>query len=253
MMKWEQRENDDGQRLLIVEAPWDDIAADFNDIVAQYARIPLSGFRPGKVPRPVIEQRFRREIIGDLEQRAAQRLGRDALREAGIETLGPVEAEDIKCDKGKPVRFNVRFHPLPEITLPDLASIRIDRRDNSARDQISLSLLELVPFNVPDALVRDELALDGIDGGEPGSPEWKAASDRIRLMLILKRIARQEGIEVDEKDVNRRISEKAKEFGATAAALQQELEQGGGTERLRDMLIAESTLDYLLERVTAGE
>jgi FKBP-type peptidyl-prolyl cis-trans isomerase (trigger factor) len=98
--------------------------------------------------------------------------------------------------------------------------------------------------------VRDELDLDGMGETAPGSAEWKVASDRIRLMLILKQIARQEGIEVDEKDVKARITEKAVEFGSTKELLQSELEQGGGMQRLRDMLIAESTLDYLLEKNT---
>ena len=65
--------------------------------------------------------------------------------------------------------------------------------------------------------------------------------------LILKMIADQEGIEVDEADVEARISEKASEFKTTAAALNAQLAKGGGKERLRDLLIAENTLGYLLE------
>ena len=106
----------------------------------------------------------------------------------------------------------------------------------------------MVSFDVPEKLVKDELDLDGIGETAPGSAQWKAATDRIKLMLILKQIARQEGIEVDEADVNNRIAEKAKEFGTTIKSLQKELEKGGGLQRLRDMLIAESTLDYLLEK-----
>jgi hypothetical protein len=90
--------------------------------------------------------------------------------------------------------------------------------------------------------------LDGIGGRAPGSAEWKAASDRIRMMLILKRIARQEGIEVEEADVNKRIVEKAEEFRTSKDVLQKELVKGGGLERLRDMLLAERTLDYLIEK-----
>ena len=90
----------------------------------------------------------------------------------------------------------------------------------------------------------------GVHGtnGEPGTAAWRAASDRIRLLLILKRIARQEGIEVDEKDVNRRIAAKAEEFGTTVKALHAKLTQGDGMQRLKDMLLAESTLDYVLEQ-----
>ena len=71
----------------------------------------------------------------------------------------------------------------------------------------------------------------------------------MRLLLILKKIARTEGIEVDERDVELRIAAKAREFDTTPAQLKAELEQGGGYLRLREMLLAESTLGYLLEKV----
>ena len=249
-MKWEQRNNGDGYHRLRIEAAWDEIDSDYNDILNEYSHVRLPGFRPGKIPRNVIEQRFRKEITDDLSHRAAQRLGREAVREAGVEVLGPVEATDIECEKDKPFLFNARYHPMPKIDLPDIGSLKIDISGGDPRDQISLRLLELVSFGVPEGLVKDELALDGADGGGPGSPEWNAARDRIKLMLILKQIARQEGIEVDEKDIEQRIEEKAVEFDTSPDTLSAELEKGGGLQRLKDMLLAESTLDYLLETNT---
>ena len=158
-----------------------------------------------------------------------------------------MEAHEIACEKDKSLRFQVLFHPMPDIELPDLGSLKIEACGDP-RDKISVLLLEKVTFEVPDRLVMDEFARDGIVGAGPESPEWRAASDRIRLMLILKRIARQEGIEVDSTDIDRRIAEKAKEFGTSGDALRSELEEGDGISRLRDMLLAESTLDYLVEQ-----
>jgi FKBP-type peptidyl-prolyl cis-trans isomerase (trigger factor) len=247
-MKWNQLHDENGYCRLAVEAEWSELAADYVDVVTEFSRDPLPGFRPGKVPRNVIEKRFHREIIDDLAQRAAQRLGREAVREAGIEALGPVDAVEIECERNKPVHFQVRFYPMPKFALPDLGSLKTNAGDGDPRDQISLRLLELVPFDVPDTLVQEELALDASDGAEAGSAERRAASDRIRLMLILRKIARQEGIVVDEKDVNDRIAEKAVEFGTTKELLQSNLEKGGGMQRLKDMLLAESTLEYLMER-----
>jgi hypothetical protein len=53
---------------------------------------------------------------------------------------------------------------------------------------------------------------------------------------------------VDATDLQKRIAAKAVEFGTTPRELQAELEQEDGMERLRDMLLAESTLEYLMER-----
>jgi len=246
-LKYSQSSDNNGYQVLHIETDWSELVADYDDIVAGYEKVRLPGFRPGKVPRTVIEKRFQKGIIDALSQRASQRLGLEAVRESGIETLGPMEAQEIECEKDKPFRFQMRFHPMPKITLPDLNDININRESDDPRDLISIKLLELVPFEIPDDLVQDELAFEGIAASEPGSKEWKAASDRIRLMLILKKIARHEGIEVDERDVINRIAEKAEEFGTSIEELQTELVRGGGLDRLRDMLLAESTIDYLME------
>jgi FKBP-type peptidyl-prolyl cis-trans isomerase (trigger factor) len=68
-------------------------------------------------------------------------------------------------------------------------------------------------------------------------------------MLILKRLAREDGIEVDDADIEQRIEEKAAEFDTTPATLQAELEKGSGRSRLKDLLLAESVLEYLLENI----
>ncbi len=247
-MRWENYNNNDVYHRIKVEAEWSELSDDYDSIVAEYAKVRVPGFRLGKVPRNIIENRFQKEILDDLSHRAAKRIGREALQEVGIEALGNVEAEEIECAKGHPFRASLRFHLLPEINLPDINSLNIDDGGIDPRDQISLRLLESVCFDIPEKLVKDELALDGIDDTEPGSPQWKAAGDRIKLMLILKKIARQEGIEIDDADVNDRIAEKAKEFKTTTKSLRKEIEKGGGVQRLRDMLIAESTLEYLMEQ-----
>lgn len=247
-MKWEKCENNDGYHRINIEADWSELSENYNSITVEYAKAPVPGFRPGKVPKNIIEKRYQKEIIDELSRRSARRIGREAVREAGIEVLGHVEAEEIECEKGQAFRARLRFHTMPRIDLPDINNLVIDDLDADPRDQISLRLLELVSFEIPEGLVRDELARDGIEKTAPGSEQWKTASDRIKLMLIFKSIARQEGIAVDEADVSDRIAEKAREFETTIKSLHQELEKGGGIERLRNMLLAESTLEYLIEK-----
>jgi FKBP-type peptidyl-prolyl cis-trans isomerase (trigger factor) len=242
------RLDDDGAKMVLqIEVPWSEITADYHALVAQYAKIKLPGFRPDKVPQAVIEQRFHKELIEDLSARSVQRFGREAVRETGIESLGPMEAFEIECNKDQPFRARVRYLSMPEFRVPELAGLATVEDGTDALDRISRRLLELVPFEVPGELVRQELDHDGLEGCSPDSEAWRAVADRIRLMVILKKIARQEGIDVDETAVNRRIAEKAQEFGTTTGALKVELEKGGGLTRLQDMILAERTLEYLLE------
>jgi FKBP-type peptidyl-prolyl cis-trans isomerase (trigger factor) len=249
-MKWEMVPQEDGFRLLRVQVPWEKIAADYDDILNDYVRLPLPGFRPGKAPRQVVEQRFRREIAEQLSRRGAQRLCRLALEQAEAQVTGPVEVSEVEWEKGQTFRFTARFFPLPEFELPYYRSLTsLSPEGEDPHGELSHRLLELVNLVVPEEMVRAELAFEGQPDCDSDSEVWQAAARRVKLMLILKRIAREEGIEVDEVDVEQRIAEKAEVFGTEAETLRAELEEGGGIPRLRDLLLAESTLEYLLETI----
>ncbi len=248
-MKWEMVSLEDGHRLLRVEVPWEDVAPDYDDILEGYARQKISGFRPGKVPRQVVEGRFRREIGEQMSCLISQRLGRLALDQAGAEAAGPVEVSEAAWEQGRPLRFTTRFFPLPEFELPDYQTLKSVEETEDPPGELSLRLLELVNFRISDELVRVELAFDGLSGCHPGSDAWQAAAQRVRLMLILKRVAKTEGIEVEGLDVQRRIEAKAAEFRTRPDTLRAELERNGGRQRLKDLLLAESVLAYLLENL----
>ncbi len=247
-MKWEMVDLEDGCRQMRVEAPWEAIAPDYHDILEDFRGMAVPGFRPGKAPRQVLEMRFRREISERLIGSVAQRLCRRALGEAGLEAAGPVEVSDIEWERGENFRFTARFVPLPQFELPDYRSWSAGvAQANDPQGELSLRLLEAVDFPLPDELVRGELDFDGHSEAEPGSELWQAAARRVKLMLILKRIAREEGLEVEDAEVEERIEAKAAEFGTTAATLSADLEHGGGRARLKDLLLAENVLEYLLE------
>jgi trigger factor len=72
------------------------------------------------------------------------------------------------------------------------------------------------------------------------------AGRRVKLLLILQAIARAEGIEVDDRDVDDRISQMAADSGSSPQALRTDLEQKNGLERLALFLLAEQTMDYIL-------
>lgn len=253
-MKWEMVDLEDGFRQLRVEAPWEEIAPDYHDILAEFKRLKVPGFRPGKVPRQVLEGLFRREISDHLSRRGAHRLCRQALEQAEIEVTGPVEVSEIEWERGENFRFSARFFLLPEFELPDYRSwgAGIAEADDP-QGALSLQLLEGVDFPVPDELVRGELAFDGQPDCEPQDEVWQAAARRVKLMLILKRLAREEGIEVEDADIERRIEEKSAEFETSPEALKAELEKGGGRPRLKDLLLAENVLAYLLETIPSSQ
>ena len=97
--------------------------------IAQQVSIP--GFRKGKVPPPIIDQRIGRgEVLNHAVSEGLDRLFQQAVAEEGIETLGRPEADvsqwpdekDFSGDLIVTVETDVR----PEVKLPDYAKYTLE-------------------------------------------------------------------------------------------------------------------------------
>lgn len=75
----------------------------------------------------------------------------------------------------------------------------------------------------------------------------KNSEERVKTTYILSRIAEEEKISVEDKDVDDRISQMAARYGMPAEKFRAELEKRNSIEGLRSDLRAEKTLDYLYE------
>ncbi len=95
--------------------------------VKETAQIP--GFRPGKAPRHIVEQRMGKTF----RERALSRIRERALGQAVLEhKLSPVSSaqfENIVYEKGKPFTFEATMEVIPEITLPEYKGLKIERKD----------------------------------------------------------------------------------------------------------------------------
>lgn len=87
----------------------------------------LKGFRQGKVPVQVIEQRF-----GPLlEQRTVQRLLQEAylqaLKQQELQPIGEPKFGDVQYDPGRSFTFQVELEILPELRLDRVSGFRVQR------------------------------------------------------------------------------------------------------------------------------
>ena len=247
-MKITIRDIEDQRREARVEVEWERVEADYEDILSEYMKLPVPGFRPGKAPRARIESQFKQEILDDVGVRCARRFSRLALEDEGIKATGPVAVTDLVIEHGEPFRFTAEFTELPDFDLPDYGGFVLkNETDEGRRDEISELLLEQTTLEVPDELVKQELSFDGIGEAQPGTDEWEVALQRVKLLLILDRIARRDGIEADDKDVDRRIDQIASTYETRPQLLKQQLLRNGGMSRLARFILAERTLDYLID------
>ena len=115
-------------RKLTVSLPADQLESTIRQRLSELSRtVRLKGFRPGKVPGKVIEQRYgaqvRDEVVGDLIQRSfSQAVQQEKLRPAvqpSIETSGVPEDGEFK--------YTATFEVMPEIGNIDVSALKIER------------------------------------------------------------------------------------------------------------------------------
>jgi len=147
------------------------------------------------------------------------------------------------------------------------ADIRKHKEHEALRvkqNQIGEHLLAIHDFEVPDALVEEELgkslqnyarflASQGVDV-EKAELDWNKISTefrpeavkRVKRGLILEAIAKKEAIEVSDVEVDAEIRRAANENGRDFAEVKHRLRHDGGYEALRASLAQEKALAFVL-------
>lgn len=115
-------------RKLTVSMPADQLESSIRQRLSELSRtVRLKGFRPGRVPGKVIEQRYgaqvRDEAVGELIQRSfSQAVQQEKLRPAvqpAIETSGVAEDGEFT--------YIATFEVMPEIGVIDVSALKIER------------------------------------------------------------------------------------------------------------------------------
>ncbi|MGW2156201.1 trigger factor [Nonomuraea sp. NPDC001699] len=123
---------------LTVEVPFEELRPSMDAAykkVAQQVRVP--GFRPGKVPARIIEQRFGRAVV--LEETlndAVPKLYGQAVDEVDVFPVSQPDIEVTKIDDGEQIEFTAEVDIRPNFEVPDYqgAEVTVDSAEVSDED-----------------------------------------------------------------------------------------------------------------------
>lgn len=87
----------------------------------------LKGFRPGKVPDEVMEQRFGPAIDDRTIRRLVEDAYREAVRGEDLHPVGEPEIDSVDYREGESLSFRAAFEVVPEITLERTGGFRLER------------------------------------------------------------------------------------------------------------------------------
>ena len=157
---WEKKEGNEGLLKVTVPAEKVNKALDqaFKKVVKQ---INVPGFRKGKVPRPIFEQRYGVEA---LYQDAVDILLPEAYGEAIEETkINPVAQPEInvtQIEKGKDFEFEATVTVEPEVKLGDYKGLEIEKQDSELTDQDLQDEIDHSLGHLADMVVKENGAVE---------------------------------------------------------------------------------------------
>ncbi|MCY8083901.1 trigger factor [Bacillus inaquosorum] len=159
-VKWEKQEGNEGVLTVEVDAETFKTALDdaFKKVVKQ---VSIPGFRKGKIPRGLFEQRFGVEA---LYQDALDILlpveYPKAVEEAGIEPVDRPEIDVEKIEKGESLIFTAKVTVKPEVKLGDYKGLGIEKDDTAVTDEDVQNELKALQERQAELVVKEEGAVE---------------------------------------------------------------------------------------------
>jgi len=177
-------------RRLSITVPAESISqAVKKELINAAKSVRINGFRKGKVPRSIVEQRYGSSIRQDVLGEAMQRSFIDAIVKEKINPAGRPDYQPGEYKEGEDFSFAVEFEVYPDIELKGLNSIEVEKPLVEVTDADVDTMLETLrkqqaTWKESDCTteVEDRVTIDftgSIDGEEF---EGGKASDFVLLM-----------------------------------------------------------------------
>jgi len=87
----------------------------------------LPGFRPGKVPLPVLKQRYGKSIRGEVLERKVSDTSAQVITDRGIRAAGQPKIEITSFDDGGDLEYTMAVETIPEIKPMDFSQLELER------------------------------------------------------------------------------------------------------------------------------
>ncbi|MGE7771673.1 trigger factor [Viridibacillus arvi] len=158
-VKWEKQEGNTGLLTVEVSAEKVNEALDqaFKKVVKQ---INVPGFRKGKMPRQMFEQRFG---VESLYQDALEILVNGnyplALDEAGVEPVDQPEIDFEAINKNEAFTFTAKVTVRPEVTLGDYKGLEVTKQDTAVTDEEIEAQLKEQQERLAELVVKEDQAI----------------------------------------------------------------------------------------------
>src|SRR3954469_25710817 len=147
---------------MAIEVPWGDLDHAFGEVYKELGKqVRVPGFRPGKVPNRILDQRIGRPVVLEqVVQHAVPEVYSEAVRENQVRVISQPEVEVTKLEDGEALAFTAEVDVAPQLELPALDALAVtvddvEVTDEEIDEQISVMLERFATLSGVDRAAED--------------------------------------------------------------------------------------------------
>jgi len=181
------------KKTLHIEIPQDEVVRELDKAYNQLKKSArVKGFRPGKVPRSVLERMFKKDVHADVSSRLIQSSFIDAIKQTELKIVGNPELDPPELAADRSYKYIATVEITPEIDTIDFKGLKLKRTLHEASDEeVDIQLKSLQKGMAKQQKIAEDrpvkkedfvsIDLEGFQNGEP-VPEF-AQADNFNLHI----------------------------------------------------------------------
>jgi trigger factor len=124
------------KKKMNVEVPEDLVMKEINSIYQDLGKkAKIKGFRPGKVPRNILERYFKDQVKAEVMQKLVQDFYPQALSEASLHPVSQPVIDPGDIEKEKPFQFSAAFEIKPDFKPEGYVGVKIEGKKEAVTEE----------------------------------------------------------------------------------------------------------------------
>ena len=173
------------KKILHVEIPEAEVTREVDKAYETLKKnVKIKGFRPGKVPRSILERRFKKDMRAEVSGQLIQNSYAEALRETSLEPLGEPILDRPDLEEGQPYHYSATLEVRPPIQDLKVNGLKLKKKvHNVAGEEVEAQLKILQKNQAQLRSIEEErpvesgdfvlIDYEGFKDGEPFAPAGK--------------------------------------------------------------------------------
>jgi trigger factor len=124
------------KKKMSIEIPEDQVTKEVDSFYKDLGKkAKIKGFRPGKVPRSILERYFKDYVKAEVIQKLIEETYPEALSETNLHPVSPPAIDPGEFNEGKPFQYSAVIEVKPDIKLEGYTRLKIEGKKEEVKEE----------------------------------------------------------------------------------------------------------------------